>query len=120
MTIKLLGLYPIQKNIHLIECLIKGMPDEVVRVGEFTQPRAGVDRSGWQVAYDEHLLNRSGSDGFTIFAPKGIQIETDLRVAFFMHHLELRLPLATPGGELRLPDETPKPERLGFLKYREP
>jgi len=89
-------------------------------MGDVTQPRAGVDRSSWQVAYDEHLLNRSGSDGFAIFEPEGIRIEMDLRMAFFMHHLDLRRPLATPAGELRLPDESPKPERLKFLKYREP
>jgi hypothetical protein len=118
MTIEFLGLYPVQKNVHLIECMVRGTPDEVVRIGDFTQPLPGVKRSSWQVAYDEYLLNRSGTDGFDIFEPQGIRIEMDLRMAFFMHFLDLRLPILSPVGELRLPSETPMPERLKFLKYQ--
>ena len=77
-------------------------------------------RSSWQLAYNEYLLNRSGTDGFSIHEPNGIHIEMDLRMSFYMHYLDLRLPLSTPAGELPLPSETPRPERLKFLKYVPP
>ena len=120
MTIELLGLYPIEKDVHLIECLIRGTPDEVVHMGDFTQPRRGIKRSSWQVAYDQYLLNRSGTDGSSIHEPQGIRIEMDLRMTFFMHFLDISLPISTPVGELRLPSETRRPERLHFLKYERP
>lgn len=118
MNIELLGLYPVRKDVHLIECVIKGTPDETVRMGDFIQPLPGVKPSSWQVAYDEHLLNRSGTDGFNIHEPQGIRIEMDLRMAFFMHYLDLGRPLCSPVGELPLPGETPMPERLKFMKYK--
>jgi len=120
MTIELLGVYLVQKDVHLIEVMIKGAPDEVVHMRDFTQPRRGVRESGWQVAYDQYLLNRSGTDGFSIHEPQGIPIEMDLRMTFYMHYLDLRLPISTPNGKLPLPTETPIPERLKFLKYAPP
>lgn len=120
MTIELLGLYPIQKDVHLIEIMVRGKPGEAVQMEEFTQPKRGVRKSSWQVSYDEHLVNRGGTDGFRIHEPQGIRIEMDLRMTFYMHYLDVSLPLLTPIGEMRLPSETPLPQRLKFLKYEPP
>ena len=120
MTVELLGLYPVQRDVHLLEIVIRGTPNEVVQMQEFAQPKPGVKKSSWQVAYDEYLLNRSGTDGLSIFEPQGIRIEMDLRMTFFLHYLDLRLPISTPVGPMQLPSETPRPERLQFIKYAPP
>ena len=120
MTIDIIGLYPVRRDVHLIECWIKGNPDERVLFDEFAQSQPGVNASGWQVAYDEHLLNPSGTDGMDIYDSQGIAIEMDLRFAFFMHYLDVARPILSPIGLLTLPAETPRPDRLSFMEYHEP
>ena len=43
-----------------------------------------------------------------------------LRLAFFMHHLDLERPLSTPFGEVPLRSPNDLPERLRDIEYEEP
>jgi hypothetical protein len=44
----------------------------------------------------------------------------DVRLVFFMHHLDPRVPLTTPFGEVPLPSPTRCPARLRDIEYEAP
>jgi len=114
--LSVVGVHPIPEAAepcHLIELLIDG--SESLDIGSITQEVPGQDRADWQVPYDERVLTPEGQEGPPL--PPG---NRGSRVAFFFHYLAKVRPLLTPLGSIPLPQETPLPERLRFMKYGEP
>jgi len=68
-----------------------------------SQPVQGVDRSNWQVPYDEELIDPLRGHW-----------------AFFLHFVDSGRALLTPVGERVLPSVTPLPEYLVKKKYDPP
>ncbi len=119
-----LGVYPVRarERCHLIEVRISGL-ESPFDFGAITQPMDGVGRSFWQVPWMEVLLS---ADGTRILArsPELSQhrdlLRGDVRVAFFLHDLDLTRALETPFGNLDIPEPSRRPSRLRALRYEEP
>jgi hypothetical protein len=119
-----LGVYPVRapEPCHLIELRITGVTTPF-DIGAITQPRVGVRRSFWQVPWLEVLLD---AEGKTILArdseiskhPELLQGE--VRLAFFLHYVDLQRPLETPFGDVTLTAPTKKPRRLRSVRYESP
>lgn len=105
--VELLGVHPIvsEQPAHLVHLIMTHEFDEVDWC-LFTQVNPELDRSSWQVAYDEHLLER---------LPDGRS-----RVVFFFHYLDFARPFLTPAGPLPRPAATPLPADLAHIEYEEP
>jgi hypothetical protein len=79
-----------------------------------------------QVAYDERILNADGrhelSETCLDWPDRSDDYRWigDIRITFFLHYLDLEKPLETPFGSVELPDSTPRPSRLRFIKYQSP
>jgi hypothetical protein len=118
------GVYPVRapEPCHLIELRIAGVTAPF-DIGAITQPRAGVRRSLWQVPWMEVLLDPEGK---TIVARhSGIRrnpelLQGEVRLAFFLHDVDLQQPLQTPFGDVVLPAPTKKPRRLQSVRYEAP
>lgn len=118
------GVYPVRapEPCHLIELRITGVTAPF-DIGAITQPRAGVRRSLWQVPWLEVLLD---AEGKTILArhsdiskhPELLQGE--VRLAFFLHYVDLQQPLQTPFGDVVLTAPSKKPRRLRSIRYEAP
>ncbi len=120
--INLLGVYsvPEKQEVYLLEFMIKTPPENIV-VDEFTQVLVGLDRSNWQVPWDEKYLDESGQEiiGDWLEIPKGHQGNS--RFTFFFHHLNFDLSFTTPFGEVDLIEVSELPKRLSSLiHYEEP
>lgn len=120
-NIEVIGVYPVEaeERCHLIELLIKTDRD-AFDLGEFTQEIQGVARDNWQVPYDEYILNEKGTAGKLNDDMKSIRVNGSVRVVFFFHDLDIHRELITPFGNLVLPVESEKPERLNFITYEAP
>jgi hypothetical protein len=120
--IRVLGVHPVDgvDGCFLIEAVITdatGQPD----FGQVTQSRDGHDRSDWQVAYDERLLDlEGGSVQADLFVTRTHDWPREARVAFSFHDLDIARPLSTPFGEASLPLPSDRPERLAMLAYEAP
>ncbi|MEA1952069.1 MAG: hypothetical protein U9N87_11830 [Planctomycetota bacterium] len=103
--IQIVGLYPISANepCHLVEVELQ-TPSEEFNFGSVTQEWPNEPEDNWQVAYDEQQVSGHGERS---------------RWVFFFHYLNLDRPLLTPLGSLTLPDPTPLPDRLEYIKYFE-
>ena len=122
--VEVIGLYPVDADphVHLIELLIHGCTG-VFDMSEFTQGSLGLPTSNWQVAYDEQILDERGervvADGF--FARVKAELWSgNVRLVFFFHNIDLSKPLKTPFGDVTLPREGEKPERLSSVRYEPP
>jgi hypothetical protein len=104
---------------HLIELRIDDCA-EVLDLAFITQEVADQPRSNWQVPYDEHLLGSDGGEGAPCTTSSSFRPGPGARLAFFFHYLDVARPLLTPAGPLVLPEETPIPRRLAFMKYEQP
>ena len=122
-TYKILGVYEIKgvPDVHLIEVLIS-VPPSCVDVSSFTQKDDNLPTDSWQVAYDELYLNKEGTRVIGAFGDQDkLSGETETRIVFFMHYLDLSRPLQTPFGDVPLMEPTNMPARLrGKVKYSEP
>jgi hypothetical protein len=99
-----LGVHPVKARepVHLIEIELLADASHV-DWRSFTQPFEGRDRSYWQVPYGEQPVpDRPNS------------------WCFFFHYLDTSRPLQSFAGDLVLPEETPVPPSLSFIKYEEP
>ncbi len=108
MNVVVVGVHPVRhapEPVHLVELRYAGRPGEL-DLGRVTQHRLGLAPENRQVPYDETALP-AGPDG-------------SLRVAFFLHFLDLTRPLDTPFGPVALPPETPIPLELEFIRYEPP
>jgi hypothetical protein len=77
----------------------------------------------WQCAWLEQILNAQGNKILGIAEELGGKLELfrgDIRVAFFMHYIDLARPLITPFGTVRLPKPRRLPRRLSMINYEEP
>jgi hypothetical protein len=119
---EIVGLYPVSDvdSCYLVEVVIRNaetQPD----FGEFTQSTPNLDRSEWQVPYDEKLLDANGEEIVAdLFFDAPEPWPSDARVAFFFHELRVDEPLRTPYGEVVLPTPSPRPARLDALEYETP
>lgn len=118
------GVYPIKaaEPCHLVEIQLEGVGPGL-DFGGFTQPAEGQPQALWQVPWMEVVLNSGGTEvvGVSEVIDKHPEMLTgSVRVAFFMHFLDLGRPLLSQLGEIALPKPTPKPSRLKMLKYEAP
>ena len=119
--LEVVGVYRIKARepVHLVEIQLTGVNGEF-DFAEFTQEILDQPSSNWQVPYDEKILDRWGSivkaDPFMDRIPPE-DFHGDMRIAFFFHYLDPKLPLKTPFGDVMLPKVTRRPRRLKFLKY---
>ena len=123
-TVEVVGVYPVEASepVHLIELLIKECVGKI-SISEITQEVPGQPQSNWQVPYEEKILN---GDGTSIKSNPFFGEDSeedwlgDVRLAFFFHYLDQNKPLKTPFGEVLLPGESAKPERLNYMEYEQP
>ncbi len=120
---KVVGIYPIQADepVHLAELEIES-EDSYANIGQITQEVPGQRRDNWQSPYMEQLLDEDGStpiaEDFEIPNKKD-EWKEKRRVVFFFHYLDLAKNLSTPWGDLPLPSEEEKPDRLK-VEYEPP
>ena len=111
--ITIIGVYPMSDNedVHLIEATIN-VPASQFDVGDFTQEIPSEPEENWQVAYDEHYLNQTGTQVIGDFISKPTDEEEITRLAFFLYFVNFAQPLQTPFGSVPLPKPRSMPERL--------
>lgn len=102
----------------LIEVLVRNRDDRF-DAGDFAQPRDGVPRSDWQVAWAEAYLSPSG-ESLAVERWSPPPESGDLRVAFFLHYWDPTRPLLTTYGDIICPPPQAMPERLARLVPYEP
>jgi hypothetical protein len=90
-----------------------------IDVGAFTQPLAGENQSHWQVPFGEVVLDSDGCNGHEPIFPDPIQVNGNLRLAFFFYYLQPS-PLLSQFGPLALPPVSARPGRLAFINYEPP
>lgn len=102
--VQVVGIHPVRalEPVHLIE-LIVGDQLSVLDWSSITQPVEGQDVTYWQAPYDEREVPGVAGNW-----------------CFFFHYLDLARPLTSNLGALPLPQESPLPEHLRFIKYEEP
>ena len=104
---EVVGLYEVDgpEPCHLVEMLIRDSMGPF-DIGSITQSRAGVDRSDWQVPYDEKIVTPDGTgvalDPWTSKGDESAWLG-DVRLVFFVHYLDCTKALETPFGPLPLP-----------------
>ncbi len=119
----MLGLHPVLgvPGCFLLEVEIVGA-SEPPDFGLFVQAAPGSPPSNWQVAWDERLLDPTGSvvvaELWSTSLPSPWPQRA--RVAFFLHDVDLAQPLATPFGDVSLPEPTARPGRLDAIRYEAP
>jgi hypothetical protein len=119
MRIEIIGVYAItEANCHLIEVRILDHFGPI-EMAEFTQQNS-YENVGWQVAWDERILNSAGTKDIGGKFPTEILVNGEARIVFYMHYLDFNMPLKTPIGRLKLPDASLYPKRLAFLRYDPP
>lgn len=119
-----LGVYPVRapEPCHLIEMRIRGV-ESPFDFGAITQPKHGVGRSFWQVPWMEALLSAEGTRIVATSSQLHDRPELlsgDIRIAFFLHDLDLTRALETPFGSVDLTEPSTRPRRLRALRYEEP
>jgi hypothetical protein len=121
MKVEIIGVYPVEapEPCHLIEAWFRNIAGEL-DFGDMMQELPDHPKSNWQVLWDEHILNATGSGGDLAPFPNPINSVGDIRVAFFFHYLDFSKPLLTPAGPIDLPKPQPRPDRLTFIEYESP
>ena len=100
---------------YLVEMVIHAAPSDL-DLGAFSQgPLAGIPA---QAPWLETFLDRRGER--RILDPFAGPAPHEVRLAFFLHYVDLSRPLGSPYGPVMLPPPTPRPRRLAFITYREP
>jgi hypothetical protein len=123
-TVEIIGVYPVdaEEPVHIIEILVKNSKD-IFDLSEFTQDIHAQPKEGWQVPWDEKLLDIDGrkvvADDLLLSKKHQLWIG-DIRIIFFFHYLDFSKALITPFGPVNLPEERPRPERLSQINYESP
>ncbi len=119
--VEVIGVYPVKahETCFLVELVVRGIK-EPVDMGKVTQPILGHSESSWQVPWDEHFLDLSGDSPLDPDFPDKVPATSAIRVAFFFHQLDVFRPLASPWGNIPLPEVSPRPYRLAFMTYEKP
>lgn len=120
MKTEFIGVYCIDapEPCHLIEMRVSNYVGEL-DFSKFTQERGG-DGSRWQVAYDERILDPTGTHDVMGRYPFRPKIDGGARIAFFFHYLDFNKPFITPAGRIKIPDADVFPKRLAFMQYEPP
>jgi hypothetical protein len=110
------GVHPVEADepCHLVELLIYDV-DGPFDIGSFTQETPGEPEHNWQVPWDEVVLDGAGEAVISDPSWSGV-----IRIAFFFHCLNQHRPLTTPFGDVVLPLQAPRPQRLASLQYEAP
>ena len=119
--VEIIGVYPVpeaEQPCHLIEVAVTDFFGEL-DIGAFTQPLASQDKTYWQVPFGEVVLEPGGSSGFEPTFPGPVQVNGNLRLAFFYYYLQPSQ-LLSQFGPLLLPPESSRPSRLSFIAYEPP
>jgi hypothetical protein len=124
LKVEVIGVYPIEASdpVHLVELIIRDS-DGKFSFYDITQEVPGQPKDNWQVPYDEKILN---ADGTSIKSDPFFNQDTeddwlgDVRIIFFFHYLNPESLMKTPFGDVVLPPESDKPDRLDFVKYEAP
>jgi hypothetical protein len=123
-AVEVVGVYPVEapEPCHLIEVIVRGSTGRF-DIGAFTQRDANLPEDEWQVPYDERLLDPLGES--VAWDPwdgpgDGTVWEGDVRLAFFLHYVDLDSPLVTPFGDVPPPAPRERPVRLAAMVYEEP
>ena len=118
---EVIGVYAVDAPVPcaLVEMRVRRTTTQV-DLDDVTQAVEGVPESEWQVVWDEHFLDATGSKPLDARHPAVPPSRGDVRVAFFLHYLDDELPLSTPWGNLPLPAVTDRPDRLSFMAYEPP
>lgn len=102
---------------HIVELFVRD-PDGQFQVGDITQVE-DADRSNWQVAYLESFLDAQSCEALPVRDFERPDRE-EYRVAFFFHYLDLTKPLEATFGPLALPEPSPRPVYLGYMRWFPP
>lgn len=94
---------------YLIEMTIDGR-EAIVADLPFTQRKQDVPESDWQAPWLERYLYPNGREVVSEGSPP--EDATRVRVAFYLHDLDPAQPLASPWGDIKMPQPTPMPARL--------
>lgn len=110
-----LQVYSAMVGLHLIELALTGNLS-LLNVGGIAQEESGQERRS---VSDAHWLT---ADGTTVLARTSTSPYStgSIRLAFYWHDLDLRVPLIGSWGELTLPEPTPLPARLHALMPYKP
>lgn len=120
--VEIIGVHKVRsrEHCHLIEIIIHGNAGPV-NMAKITQKLSGKPESSWQVPYEDKFLDSEGKVITGDVMLDGMERpelwEGEVRIAFFFHYLQPTKPLRTPFGEVKLPEITPRPKRLMFMKY---
>jgi hypothetical protein len=122
--VEVVGVYPVRaaEPCHLIELMMRGVGPGF-DFGSISQPIPSAPSSLWQVPWGEVLLDKDYQEVLARGAELSYRPELlvgDLRVAFFMHHLDGERPLKSPFGDIRLPKPVTRPKRLKTVRYERP
>ena len=122
--VEIIGVYPVEapEPVHLIEFWVRGAQG-IFNVGDFTQEMPARPRDSWQTAYDEQVLDASGTQLLAASFQADREPELwrgDMRMFFFFHYLDPQRSLRTPFGEVQLPPASALPARLSMVRYEPP
>jgi hypothetical protein len=115
-----IGLHPAEADqpCHLVEMLVCD-PERMFRVDDLVQAADGVERRYWQTAYIEQFLD--ADSGQPLSVPPFKAPERDrYRLAFFFHYLDITKSLETSFGPVVLPQPSPPPPYLAFMRWLPP
>lgn len=117
---QVVGVHPIKARepCHLIELAIRD-PGGDFKVDDLTQIDENVGKDSWQVAYDERFLDGQSLLPLSL-RPFERPDQKEYRLVFFFHYLDLTKPLQTSFGPLALPQPSPRPAYLAFMRYVSP
>ena len=122
--VEVVGVYPVKaaEPCHLVELWVRGV-NRPFDFGDFQQEAVGQPEALWQCAWLEHILSADGAR--VLAAPEEVFVKREffranVRVAFFMHYLDLCRPLITPFGRVKLPQQSRMPRRLAVVHYEQP
>ena len=113
--VDLIGVYDINNynEVKLIELIVKENINEF-DPGQITQKIKNNKKLDWQTAYEEKYLNLKGNKiiGDDFDKPENL---TEFRIVFFFHDLDLKQPLITQYGLIKLTGFESLPTRLSHL-----
>jgi hypothetical protein len=122
MGLRLVGCYPLDEQPwHLVEIEARSL-DTPLTISEMFLEDPRLDRSSWQVPYDEKLLSADGTAELPydwVAKDEESVLRGNFRLCFFLY-INVDTPLRTPLGPLALEPRTRRPSRLDFVQFEEP
>lgn len=122
MRLELIGVYDVGEPPWVLVELMLGGVEVLLDVSTFQLADPLLPEDNWQVAYDESVLDPSGThllEQWSGALPQPDLLTGDFRLCFFLY-VDCSRTLSTPTGPVVLPAASPKPDRLAFLEFEEP